>query len=199
MTISQAVAFLETAYEVLNKQYFDSALPKVIITIQSSPTAYGHCTYYDAWKDDKKGYREINIGAEKLDRPLSSTIATLVHEMVHVYCHENKIRDTSRKGRYHNKEFKVEAEKRGLIIEYDKTIGHSITSPSKELKSFIHAQHWSNKLRIHRVGEVGNDTEKKKKPTSTRKYVCSSCEVTVRATKDVYIICGDCGVPMDKV
>ena len=44
MTISQAAAFLESAFSALNKEYFEDALPMPIITIQTSPKAYGHFT-----------------------------------------------------------------------------------------------------------------------------------------------------------
>ena len=44
MTISNAVAFLEKAYDVLNKEYFESTLSRPVITIQSTPGANGHYT-----------------------------------------------------------------------------------------------------------------------------------------------------------
>ena len=189
MTISQATAFLETAYNELNKQYFDGALPKAIITIQSDNGAYGHFTTFDAWQDNKNAYKEINISAETLNRPMANTIGTLVHEMVHFYCHVNKIQDTSRAGRYHNKKFKEESEKRGISIEYDKTIGWSITTPTAELKTFIAARGWK-KITLGRKGEIKDP--KVNKPSSTRKYVCPCCGLSVRATKDVEIACIAC-------
>ena len=51
MVISEIVAFLEDAYDVLNLKYFNGELPKAVITIQSSPRAYGHFTPWDAWKE----------------------------------------------------------------------------------------------------------------------------------------------------
>ena len=36
---------LEDAYGVFNREYFNGELPMVMITIQSSLKAYGHCTY----------------------------------------------------------------------------------------------------------------------------------------------------------
>lgn len=140
--------------------------------------------------------QEINISAETLNRPISNTIATLVHEMVHLYCHINGIQDTSRAGRYHNAKFKEEAERRGLQIDYDKTIGWSLTTPKPELKSFVNGQGW-RKLTIARGFEVKDP--KAKKPSSTRKYECPLCGTTVRATRDVFILCGDCHFEMRKV
>ena len=40
---------------------------------------------------------------------------------------------------------------------------------------------------------AGNGTvTKTKKPSSTRKYICPCCHQSVRATKAVNILCGDC-------
>ena len=193
MTVSQATAFLEKAFDALNKQYFESALSRPIITIQSSPKAHGHFTVSEVWTDKaRKGYHEINLGAESLNRPIANTIATLVHEMVHYYCRVNGIQDTSRGNTYHNKRFKAEAEARGLLIDYNEKIGYSITQPSPELKSFCTKQKWQNKITICRAGGVGGKEPKPKKPSSTRKYVCPECGETVRATKDVHVICGRC-------
>lgn len=49
MTISQATKFLEGAFDVLNKEYFENTLSKPLITIQSTPGTFGHYTTYDAW------------------------------------------------------------------------------------------------------------------------------------------------------
>lgn len=195
MTISQATKFLEDAYDALNKEYFESALTRPIITIQTDPRAYGRYIP-DQWKDFRrgKGYDEINLGAEALNRPLVNVIATLVHEMVHQYCGLNGIQDTSRGGSYHNSRFKEEAEKRALSIEYDQRIGWSLTQPTPALRSFCAAQHWRNKLTIVRSGLIGGKDPAPKKPSSTRKYVCPSCGLSIRATRKVDIICADCRV-----
>jgi hypothetical protein len=192
MTISQATKFLEDAFDVLNKEYFESTLTKPLITIQSTPGTFGHYTTYDAWTAPRqgKGFREINLGAESLGRPTANVIATLVHEMTHMYCDQNGIKDTSRNGTYHNSRFKQEAEKRGLSIEYDKRIGWSITQPTKELRSLCARQHWNGKLTAHRSWTPKDPKEPK--PSSTRKYICPCCGNSVRATKAVNIICGDC-------
>ena len=40
MRVSEITSFLEHAYGVLNDTYFESSLPPVVITVQSSPKAY---------------------------------------------------------------------------------------------------------------------------------------------------------------
>ena len=199
MVISEIVAFLEDAYDVLNVKYFEGALPKAVITIQSSPKAYGHFTPWDAWKENDTGYKEINLGAETLNRPIENVIATLIHEMVHFSNWCSNIKDCSRGGYYHSKKFKIEAEKRGLIIEYDKTIGYSPTSPSPELIEFINEQGWQG-VDLARQGQLsfsgGNNGRTK---SNVRKYLCPECGCSVRATKEVFIGCLTCDCPMELV
>ena len=92
----RVTGYLDKIFNMLNQQYFDGQLPKVVITVQSTPKAYGHFTTYDAWHCQQDGYKEINIGAGTLDRPIENVTATLLHEMVHEYCLLNGIKDTSR-------------------------------------------------------------------------------------------------------
>lgn len=201
MTISDEVLFLEEAFEEINKKYFESALSKPAITIQSTPRCHGHFTPYDAWEDNSgTKLKEINIGAESLRRPIVEIVATLIHEMVHYYCHEQGIQDVSRSNTYHNKRFKEEAEKRGLIISRAPGIGYSVTKPSSELETFVKSMGWTtDKLKMYRKVVTnrsqngGKDSTSEGSKSSTRKYVCPICGMSVRATKVVRIACVDCG------
>lgn len=117
-----------------------------------------------------------------------------------MYCLENDIKDTTRGYVYHNKWFHDEAVKRGIELTYDKTIGWSCTEPSKELRSFVVKQHWVNKLNMQRQGEPVEEPGKKvKRPSSTRKYICPGCGLSIRATRDVLLFCGECMLPLEKV
>lgn len=194
MKISEATAFLENAYIVLNNQYFGGQLPPVVITVQSSPKAYGHYTTWDAWHTDTDGYREINLGAETLNQPIENLIAVMVHEMTHHYCAVNGIKDTSRGGTYHNSQgFKRVAEGTGAVtIGYDPRIGHSPTTPTPALIAFIEEQGWKG------VDLSRNTPERatRGRNNGVRKYVCPDCGCSVRATKAVNIGCLDCGTVM---
>lgn len=214
MKVSDEVIFLEEAFDVLNQKYFESALQRVAITIQSTPTAHGHFTPWNSWEDSGEHLKEINLGAESLKRPVADVIATLLHEMVHYYCYVNGIKDTSRSGTYHNKRFKEECEKRDLIIKKANVIGFSITCPTEEISQLVEDHCWEERIRLYRnrkggVGrriegspEGGEDKGKAvEKKSSTRKYICPICGTSVRATKVVRIACMDCGnvqmVPAD--
>lgn len=61
----------------------------------------------------------------------------MLHELTHYYNWSKGIQDCSRGNTYHSKKFKVEAEKHGLVIEYDPRIGWSLTSATEELVNWI--------------------------------------------------------------
>ena len=46
---------LEYGFEILNRVYFDNALPPVVITIMGSPRTYGHFTVGKVWKAEERG------------------------------------------------------------------------------------------------------------------------------------------------
>lgn len=202
MNISDEVLFLEEAFDVLNERYFESALQKIAITIQSTPRAHGHFTPWDSWDDNGNRIKEINIGAESLRRPVHNIIATLMHEMVHYYCYVNGIKDTSRGNSYHNKRFKEESEKRGLVISYVNGIGYSKTQPNQDLIDLVDHMNWNTRVKLYRTRSYarteGNDSGDEgasgngKKKSSTRKYVCPKCGLSIRATKVVRIACMEC-------
>lgn len=194
MQVSDITRFLENAYDILNQEYFGGSLSPVIITVQSSPKAYGHYTTWDAWAEEQQGYREINIGAETLDREVSEVLATLLHEMSHHYCAMSGIKDTSRGGTYHNKKFKEVAEGTGaLVIGYDSRIGHSPTTPSDALIAFIQTQGWQD-VNLSRKSITSGRSGGKQR---VRKYQCPECGCSVRATKEVHIGCLDCECEME--
>lgn len=208
---SRAAGYLEKMFHILNNYYFNGEIEEPIITMQSTPSAYGHVTVAKAWhKANGDERHELNIDAGTLDRPIEDVTATLLHEMIHLYHLQNGVKDCSRGGTYHNKKFKVTAEACDLKIDYDPRIGWSITSPTEKLIELIIAQGWED-ICIGRMdgyvsrgtgrGASSGNTEppKPKKTSSTRKYICPRCRMSVRATREVNLICGDCLVKMEPV
>ena len=207
---------LEYAFSVLNEVYYNNELPPIVITLQSSPRTNGHFTLGKVWRAEENHFNEINISVEHLDRPIENVMATLQHEMVHYYCQLNSIADVSQNGRYHNKHFKEEAEKRGLIITYKQYIGYSVTEPSQQFIEVLNENGIEKPLDINRDGGVfiglggsdnnngtdgtnGIETKPTKPKCSTRKYMCPCCGNSFRATKDINVLCMDCGEQFVKV
>lgn len=137
---SRTAGYLEKMFRALNRDFFGGELEEPIITIQSTPRAYGHVTVAKTWRRKDDWRHELNIGAETLERPIENVAATMLHEMVHLYNLAHGVQDCSRGGAYHNRKFKEEAERRGLVIEHDERYGWTKTSPSDELLEYILAQ-----------------------------------------------------------
>lgn len=196
MKMSDVVTKLEGLFDILNRVYFDNALPKPVITVQSTPKAYGHCSTKKIWRaGEDNGMYEINIGAEFLNRPSANTATTMCHEMVHLYCLVNEIADTCQKGRYHNKTFKAEAEARDLEIGYDRTVGYSHTNPTEAFKKTLEDTGFALEVPFARVMPQAKAKAERERP---HRYVCPLCGQEVRTTADLSIICGHCEVPMER-
>lgn len=212
---SRSAGYLEKIFRQLNMDSFGGELEEPIITIQTTPGAYGHVTVGKTWKRGEEWRHELNIAADWLDRPIEEVVATMLHEMVHLYNIQHEIQDCSRGGAYHNKRFKEEAEKHMLRIEKDDTYGWTITKVTDELLEYILHQGWEEfeMSRGFHGGYNGPSGDKsgsspkppkggqngtgKPKGSNSRRYVCPCCKAIVRTTKDLYIICGTCKVDFE--
>lgn len=193
MRMSETIKSLEDIFDKLNAIYFEGKLPKPVITVQTTPKAYGHCSTKKIWKSENEGMYEINLGAEFINRPKEQTCATLLHEMVHLYCNENDIRDTCQNGRYHNKAFSTECEARDLVVEYDRANGYAHTSPTDAFKQKIAEAGIDLTVRFARIMPKAKAKAERQK---AHRYVCPICGQEVRSTSDLSLICGVCEVPM---
>lgn len=212
---NRVAGYLNKIFDLLNHEYFENALSRPTITIQSTPRAYGHFSLRDdTWVSKIGGTHEINIGAGTLARPIEEVVATLLHEMVHYYNYENGIQDCSRGNTYHNKRFKQEAERRGLIITHSDKYGWSHTEPSEELLDFVIENRLTdillnrNEFTGFQIGGTGTHSGgtalggtqgRTPRTSSTRKYLCPCCGMSVRATRTVRIACIDCQEQMVEV
>ena len=113
--------------------------------------------------------------------------------MCHQYAYENNIKDCTRGGTYHNKRYKEIAERHGLEVSKSDKNGYNVTVLTTEARNIV--EPIISLLTLKRVIQ----TKEASKKSSTRKYMCSECEMTVRATKEVNIKCGDCDVTMEEV
>ena len=185
---------INNLFDYLNKAFFESALSKPVITIQANktPNVLGWCTGYDAWVSGEEKSPEINMSADYLDREPINKSETLLHEMCHLYAYQNNIKDCSRAGNYHNKQYKDIAESHGLTVEKSAKGGWNMTALTDKSKAII-TPYVDNLQVLKRISPLKTSTTKN---SSTRKYICMHCGMTVRATKEVNIICGDCDETM---
>lgn len=188
------VAYLGKLYDYLNAELFGGELIKPVITVQRDERnkTNGWWSVAKVWREnaDDDGEHELNMTAQQLSRPINDIAATLIHEMCHQYASVHEMQDTSRGGNYHNKLFKKIAETHGLTVAYARTIGWSVTTLTDETAGKIAAFTADNPCDIiYRLPVMKGQTVK---TSSTRKYICPCCGNSVRATKQVNIMCVDC-------
>lgn len=211
--MSRAVGQLEKMYNTMNMDFYGGALPTPIITVQSKPGTYGHCTVGKVWKRKEDDTYEMNIAAEVLDREIEEIMDTILHEMVHLYCRENGIQEVSRGGKYHNGKFKALAEKCGLMCVKAGQYGWNTQGTGNDkLTEYALEKGWSE-IKIARGGVMrfpistgaggtqngGAPVQGGKRPSSTRKLQCPKCGCSCRATKTIRIMCMDCNEQMLEV
>ena len=191
-------------FDLLNAEFFEGALSRPTITIQSTPKAYGHVSLReDTWVSTLGASHEINLGAGTLARPIEEVAATLLHEMVHYWNYVMGVQDCSRGNTYHNRHFKDAAESRGLIVTRSEKYGWAHTAPGEALLDFV-LENGLTDILINRneftgIQITGTGTHSgagaivtPPKISSSRKYICPCCGNSVRATKFVNIACLDC-------
>ena len=198
---------MQALYAFWNRVYFNGELTTPVITVRQDMKgrAYGWFVPYRVWTtgESYEGSVEINMCSQWLDRPLEEIAGTMLHEMCHHFAYVKHIKDTSRYGYYHNKHFKDIAEKHGLKVEnagrYHGWCKTELTEESKlSLTKFVQQGRILYDLRTRYepswFGSAEGETKivKQRKPSSTRKLTCPCCGISVRATKDVYVICGNC-------
>jgi predicted SprT family Zn-dependent metalloprotease len=111
---------LQQAYETLNRSLFEGELPNCLITLQRSKKSYGYFCGDRFGRADGTLTDEIALNPSHFrDRPQEEVLATLAHEMVHLWQHHS---GKPGRGRYHNKEW----------AEKMKTIGLQPTSTGKD-------------------------------------------------------------------
>ena len=208
--MSRAVSQLEHIYNSLNADFFAGELPTPIITVQSKPGTMGHCSVSKIWQRKEDKTYELNIAAEVINYPIEETLDTMLHEMVHLYCRQHDIKEVSRGGKYHNKRFKAIAEEHGLTCVPCGQYGWN-TTPGDNLVEYALNKGW-NEILLGRnslppamrtgatgTAQPGTAPGGGKRPSSTRKLICPKCSQSVRATRKVNILCGDCLLPMVEV
>lgn len=197
----ETVKCLGKLYDYCNTGLFGGELTRPVITVQQDERnkTHGWWSVKKVWKENEKdeGEHELNMTAQSLNRPIYQIAATLIHEMCHQYASVHNMQDTSRSGNYHNKLFKKIAEMHGLTLECIKVYGWSHTELTDETKLFIDnfKAEYPDFAVIYRLPVIKGQAVK---TSSTRKYICPICGQSVRATKEVRIVCLDCNEPMQE-
>jgi len=195
MNLIPAVSTLDYMFDEFNKKFFSSSLEKPMIIIQTAGKGKrlpaGWFTLQKVWnKGEEEHYHEINISAEYLHRSIEETASTLIHEMVHLYNFVAEIKDTSNNFVYHNKKYKTEAEKHGLIVEHMEIYGWASTSLNFEAVEFLKTLNIDDSV-FKCFREIQRKPKKKLEKWYT--FVCQCDEKIKSKNETLEAVCSVCG------
>ena len=212
-TYNRAASYLNKVYDMLNAEFFENALSRPTITIQSTPKCYGHISVSsEMWVSKNSSTRELNVGTGSMHKGIEFLAGVLTHKMCHQYSMDIlRQSDCSRGNTYHNRLFQKVATEHGLIVKKHPVYGYCITEPSDRLLEWllttdlVDIQLHRNEgygIRVPGTGThdgSGIDLGGTVRKSSSRKYQCPCCRNSVRATKTVLIMCLDCQADMELV
>lgn len=142
---------------------------------------------------------------------MTQVVATLVHECSHLLNWQHNVQDCSNRGVYHNRFFKETAEAHGLIVTRSEKYGWSQTKPGdalldwcieNDIPDILMNRNEFRGIRIaggDKAASGGVPVTTTGRTSSTRKLVCPCCGQSVRATRTVNILCGDCMARMVEI
>lgn len=172
--------------ELVNEKFFNNELPKIAITLQGdrvNSSTYGWF-WAERWESKNEKIHELNITAENIDNLLQLFI-TMHHEFIHLYAQINDIQDTSRQGRWHNKNFQKLCEKFELFYVKDKKIGTRTPHSKDEGVSDDYITWVKEQMKVKEIDKwlssedvfkrIRPLTNKVKKPKTTQSYECLGC------------------------
>ena len=192
---------LTAAYDFFNRELFGDELPPCLITVQRHKGAYGYFSgeRFVSVADPEEVTDEIALNpAHFATRSPEEVLATLVHEMVHLWQHH--FGKQARRS-YHDRQWAAKMREVGLIPSDTgepggKETGQKMTHYIEQDGPFARA---CARLLAEQPAMLYHDRAsedagaRRKKAASKTKYTCPTCELNAWAKPDVRLICGDCG------
>lgn len=206
---------LTLAYDHFNRTLFDGQLPACLITLQRSKKSYGYFSADRFANANGALTDEIALNPSHFaTRGIEEVLATLVHEMVHLWQHHF---GSPGRGRYHNREWAEQMKSIGLHPSADGTEGaaetgeamsHRIVAGGAFEKAAARLVGRSFRIawadHVAAAGDAsspaeGSGEDKVAKAGKWFKFECRTCQQTARAKFDASLICGVDSAPMLRV
>lgn len=201
-------AMLQAAYDFFNAKFFDSRLPKVFFTIDwHNKKSNGYfCPHKLVNKEDVEAKAKASVIAlnpDYLARDVYEVLATLVHEMCHVWEFEEFIKDPYKLTSYHSKRFEKRLSECNLkaVINNKSRSSCSTVIPDDGIFKGIADEYLKTKefLSIASTNAINKEAEKKAKAKNKTKYVCTGCETNVWGKAGLNLHCNECDMDFEEV
>ena len=203
---------LQQAYENLNRSLFEGELPNCLITLQRSKKSYGYFCGDRFGRADGTLTDEIALNPSHFrDRPQEEVLATLAHEMVHLWQHHF---GTPGRGRYHNKEWAEKMKSIGLQPtstgkddgpETGDVMGHLILPDGpfdravRKLLARGMVVLWTEQPEKRPDADGDEDAPAESKSGKRVRYICPHGDMKAWARHGAKLVCGEHMEPMEVI
>jgi predicted SprT family Zn-dependent metalloprotease len=200
-------AMLQSAYDFFNAKFFDSRLPKVFFTIDwHNKKSNGYfCPHKLVNKEDtetKSTASVIALNPDHLAREVYEILATLVHEMCHVWEFEEFIKDPYKLTSYHSKRFEKKLSECNLkaVINNKSRSSCSTVIPDDGIFKGIADEYLKTKefLSIASTNAIKTEAKKKAKAKNKTKYVCTGCKTNIWGKAGLNLHCNECDMDFEE-
>jgi hypothetical protein len=201
-TSAGLVAALEGAWSAIRDRHRD--VPAVVLVVGSGspskpngPMMLGQFAA-SRWQHGTDRLPEVVVSGEGLARTPAEVLTTLLHEAAHGLAHVRGIKDTSRQGRWHNRQFAVLADELGLIASKDDKLGWSPCElrPATRTTYADVIDGLGVAMRVYRHPNEVTPGKSRKDSNNGLSLTCG-CPRKIRASAAVVvegpILCGVCG------
>lgn len=203
---------LQDAYDHFNGELFGDELPNCIITLKRKNRSFGSFSGKRYVRRDGRESDEIALNpAHFQDRSLADTLATLVHEMVHLWQHHH---GSPGRGGYHNRQWAAKMKQIGLYPsstgagggkETGDRMSHYIMSGGPFIGALDILERrgftipWAEVPAIEPEasgGEEGTEAPVGSRSGERVKYVCPICQLNALARHGAKLACLEHGEQM---
>jgi predicted SprT family Zn-dependent metalloprotease len=201
---------LQQAYENLNRSLFAGELPNCLITLQRSKKSFGYFCGDRFGRADGTLTDEIALNPSHFrDRPQEEVLATLAHEMAHLWQHHF---GTPGRGRYHNREWADKMKSIGLQPtstgkddgpETGDVMGHLIVPDGafdrtvRKLLARGLVVSWIEQPEKLPAPDDDEDAKAESKSGKRVRYICPHGDMKAWARHGAKLVCGEHMEPME--
>lgn len=192
---------LQQAFDHFNKTLFDGTLPNALITLQRRKKTFGYFAGARFAREDGRKADEIALNPASFhERSVNEILATLVHDMVHLWQHHC---GTPGRGRYHNREWAAQMKAIGLQPTIDgaedgketgESVGHLIVpgGPFETALNRLLAKDFALVWKELPAAAADGKGEAEPAPKSGKRvrYACPQCDLKAWARHDARLVCG---------
>jgi hypothetical protein len=202
ITTAGLLGALEAAWAAIRTRHPDVPAAVLVVGSGSPSTAsqsmkWGHFATL-RWQAGDTQLPEVLVSGEGLSRTPAEVFTTLLHEATHGLADARGVKDTSRQGRWHNKQFAKLAAELGMTTTKDDRLGFSPCTLTDDTTAAYQREiaRLGKALRAYRHPEP---TGEGKQRTNNNNGVSAECEcprkirLSVTAFEDGPIVCAVCG------